>query len=127
MKKTLGSVTTIVIAHRLTTVKDSDCIIVVKAGKKVEEGNHQSLLQNYPDGIYAKLVKADAASDQTADDGADEEPVVDVPVAELHPDLVAASQVVVVKKAENLERNPVAKAKLDEAEKTRVAYEAEVA
>ena len=52
----LGSVTTIVIAHRLSTIKDSDKIIVMKKGKIVEEGNHNSLLQNYPEGIYAKFV-----------------------------------------------------------------------
>ena len=68
MKKTLGSVTTIVIAHRLTTVKDSDNIIVVKGGEKVEEGNHETLLRNFPDGIYAKLCKADAAGKNDEDE-----------------------------------------------------------
>ena len=68
MKKTLGSVTTIVIAHRLTTVKDSDNIIVVKGGEKVEEGNHETLLRNFPDGIYAKLCKADDAGKKDEDE-----------------------------------------------------------
>ena len=56
MKTELGSVTTIVIAHRLSTIKNADTIIVMKKGKLVEEGNHESLLKNYPNGIYAKLV-----------------------------------------------------------------------
>jgi ABC-type multidrug transport system fused ATPase/permease subunit len=29
---------------------------VLKAGQIAEEGNHESLLKKYPDGIYSKLV-----------------------------------------------------------------------
>ena len=36
--------TTFVIAHRLSTIKNADRIIVIKAGKIVEEGNHESLI-----------------------------------------------------------------------------------
>lgn len=57
IKGQLGQVTTIVIAHRLSTIKDADEILVMKKGRIVEIGNHTSLLQNYPDGIYSKLVK----------------------------------------------------------------------
>ncbi len=38
--------TTIVIAHRLSTVKKADNIYVLRDGKLVEEGNHQALIQN---------------------------------------------------------------------------------
>lgn len=37
--------TVIIIAHRLTTIKTCDCILVIKDGKLVEEGNHQELIQ----------------------------------------------------------------------------------
>jgi ATP-binding cassette subfamily B (MDR/TAP) protein 1 len=57
IKKELGSITTIVIAHRLSTIKDADQIIVMNKGKIVETGNHQSLLDNYPNGIYSKFVR----------------------------------------------------------------------
>ncbi len=57
IRKELGEVTTIVIAHRLSTIKDSDKIIVMSKGKIVETGNHHTLLENYPSGIYAKFVK----------------------------------------------------------------------
>ena len=57
IKVNLGQVTTIVIAHRLSTIKNSDKILVMKKGKIAEIGNHDSLLKNYPNGIYAKLVK----------------------------------------------------------------------
>ena len=56
MKKELGSVTTIVIAHRLTTIKNADRIIVMKKGRIIEDGNHFSLLANFPEGVYSNLV-----------------------------------------------------------------------
>ena len=38
--------TSVVIAHRLSTVKDADIILVVQAGKIVEQGRHEELLAN---------------------------------------------------------------------------------
>jgi ATP-binding cassette subfamily B (MDR/TAP) protein 1 len=49
--------TTITIAHRLSTIKKADKIIVLKKGKVVEEGTHESLLDN-KDGAYWALVNA---------------------------------------------------------------------
>ena len=46
--------TSIVIAHRLATVKKADKIIVMESGNIVEEGTHQELLQK-EDGHYRKL------------------------------------------------------------------------
>lgn len=46
--------TTISIAHRLTTVVDSDLIIVLKDGHAVEQGTHVELLAK-PDGLYSKM------------------------------------------------------------------------
>jgi len=40
IRKELGSVTTVVIAHRLTTIRNADKILVLKKGKIVEDGNH---------------------------------------------------------------------------------------
>ena len=57
MKKELGKVTSVVIAHRLSTIRNADKIIVLRAGSIVEEGNHESLLENHPEGVYAKLVE----------------------------------------------------------------------
>lgn len=45
--------TSIVVAHRLSTVKNADRIIVMKEGKIIEEGNHQTLLDK--NGYYAEL------------------------------------------------------------------------
>ena len=46
--------TTVVIAHRLSTVHQADNIIVMEAGRAVEQGKHSQLLQN-SGGLYKKL------------------------------------------------------------------------
>jgi len=47
--------TTLVIAHRLSTVKNADTVIVMHHGAIVEQGTHDSLLKAA--GLYAKLVR----------------------------------------------------------------------
>lgn len=37
--------TTFVIAHRLSTVKNADCIMVMEAGRIIERGNHDELME----------------------------------------------------------------------------------
>ena len=57
----------IVIAHRLSTVKDADQIAVLSSGKVVELGTHESLLDTR--GIYAELYQQDVveAGEDTAE------------------------------------------------------------
>ncbi|WP_026736457.1 ABC transporter ATP-binding protein [Fischerella sp. PCC 9605] len=53
MRSLQGTRTTIVIAHRLSTVREADKIVVLDQGKVVEVGNHEELLRS--EGIYHRL------------------------------------------------------------------------
>jgi ATP-binding cassette subfamily B protein len=50
--------TTFVIAHRLSTVRDADTILVIEDGRIVERGTHEELLDT--DGLYANLWRVQA-------------------------------------------------------------------
>ena len=50
-----GNLTVLIVAHRLSTVRNADKIFVVQAGQVVEEGRHDDLLEQ--DGAYAQLIK----------------------------------------------------------------------
>jgi ATP-binding cassette subfamily C protein CydCD len=52
--------TTIVIAHRLSTVRDADLIVVLDGGRVAESGTHASLLAR--GGLYARLVSRQLAA-----------------------------------------------------------------
>ncbi|BBG92983.1 P-glycoprotein 11 [Prunus dulcis] len=53
--------TTVVVAHRLSTIKGADVIAVVKNGVIAEKGKHETLI-NIKDGIYASLVALHASA-----------------------------------------------------------------
>ena len=53
--------TAIVVAHRLSTIRKADQIVVLKAGQIMELGNHETLVAK-PDGYYAALVRAQASA-----------------------------------------------------------------
>jgi len=51
--------TTLLIAHRFSTVRMADRIIVIKQGKIIEDGTHEALMA--VDGTYAHLFRLQAA------------------------------------------------------------------
>jgi ATP-binding cassette subfamily B protein len=61
LDKVMDGRTTVVIAHRLSTVVSADRILVFDHGRLVEEGTHQTLLRQ--GGIYARLAELQFAPD----------------------------------------------------------------
>ena len=61
--------TSIVVAHRLSTIENADTILVIEAGQIIEQGSHQSLLAH--SGMYAQLHKMQFGEER-GEDRADE-------------------------------------------------------
>ena len=57
-----NGITTIVIAHRLSTVRDADCIYVLSKGTLSESGRHDQLISK--GGLYAQLVETQLAAEK---------------------------------------------------------------
>jgi ATP-binding cassette subfamily B multidrug efflux pump len=51
--------TSFIVAHRLSTIKESDIILVMNSGKIIEQGNHEELLEK--GGFYAQLYNSQFA------------------------------------------------------------------
>ena len=68
--------TSIVIAHRLSTVYGADCIVVIKGGKAAEQGTHSELLAKK--GIYYKLNRFQMLASEGAGEGAGDQRDVSV-------------------------------------------------
>ncbi|OEL15026.1 ABC transporter B family member 11 [Dichanthelium oligosanthes] len=54
--------TTVIVAHRLSTITGADKIAVIKNGIVAEEGRHEQLLRDFPGGAYASLVSLQSSS-----------------------------------------------------------------
>ncbi|KAF2679024.1 ABC multidrug transporter-like protein [Lentithecium fluviatile CBS 122367] len=95
--------TTIVIAHRLSTIKRADKILVLLKGRVVQQGTHDSLLEE-KDGVYWKLVHAQEVV--VGDHGVTKERLVDEKESQ---ETLIESEVTLVDEAEA--RPPKSKAK----------------
>jgi len=69
LKIALAGRTSLVIAHRLSTVREADLILVVDGGRIVEQGGHAELLA--ADGVYAELYRTQFEH-QAGDEGGDD-------------------------------------------------------
>ena len=56
--------TTIIVAHRLSTVRDADRIIVIDGARVVEQGRHDELMARR--GVYRRLVEHQLIADRAA-------------------------------------------------------------
>lgn len=61
LRDVLRTRTSILIAHRIGTVREADMIVVMDEGRIVETGTHQALLQK--DGFYARMVARETAQE----------------------------------------------------------------
>ncbi|OVA08306.1 ABC transporter [Macleaya cordata] len=62
LRKVSKLATTIVVAHRLSTIREADRIAVVQGGAVTEFGSHHQLMDSHPNGAYATLVRAEMES-----------------------------------------------------------------
>ena len=60
MDRLMKGRTTFVIAHRLSTVRNSDCIMVLEQGRIIERGTHEQLIEEK--GRYYQLYTGNAIS-----------------------------------------------------------------
>ena len=69
--KGLGKTRTlIIISHRLSTIRNADCIYVLEDGKVTEKGDHNTLMKN--NGIYSRLVTQQNELEENAVLGGDQ-------------------------------------------------------
>lgn len=59
LKRASRRATTVVVAHRLSTIREANLIAVVRDGALAEYGDHETLLRSNLDGIYANMVRAE--------------------------------------------------------------------
>ena len=64
-----GRVTVVAIAHRLSTVRDADRILVLNHGRIAEAGTHEALM-DIPGGIYQRLYQLQQLEDVDDEEGA---------------------------------------------------------
>lgn len=64
LKRIMKGKTSVIISHRVSTVKNADCIIVLDQGQIVEQGNHNDLLQKQ--GFYYNLYQMQLLEEEKA-------------------------------------------------------------
>ncbi|CAM6042945.1 unnamed protein product [Sphagnum compactum] len=67
--------TTVVVAHRLSTIRTADIIAVVQSGKVLEMGSHDELLAGGGGGAYAALIQLQEAQEQQQEGGENISPI----------------------------------------------------
>jgi ATP-binding cassette subfamily B (MDR/TAP) protein 1 len=90
IQKALASIsqgiTTIIVAHRLSTIRNADKIIVMKRGQIFEQGSHDELFEKQ--GLYYDLIKNEINIEASPEE---EQPIVESVRADLHNVLITES------------------------------------
>ncbi len=73
LDRALEGRTSLVIAHRLSTVRNADLILVVDAGRIVQRGTHRELLSE--GGLYADLYRTQFIEDAVSEEAPQPDPV----------------------------------------------------
>jgi ABC-type multidrug transport system fused ATPase/permease subunit len=60
--------TVMIVAHRLSTIRNADIIFVIQDGRVIEQGNHSDLIEN-PDGAYAALIRRQMDAEKKLEGG----------------------------------------------------------
>jgi ATP-binding cassette subfamily B protein len=64
LKRVMKARTSIIISHRISTVRDADQIVVLEGGRVVEKGRHEDLVRT--GGVYAELYKNQLLEEELA-------------------------------------------------------------
>ncbi|PON33800.1 ABC transporter [Parasponia andersonii] len=67
LERVMANRTTVVVAHRLTTIRNAEIIAVVHQGQIVEQGTHTELISN-PEGAYSQLVRLQQGTTKGTED-----------------------------------------------------------
>ncbi len=72
LRQVLRTRTSLIIAHRIATVKDADRIVVINRGQIVEQGNHAELVA--ANGLYARMVERELHLEDDMDEDTEAQP-----------------------------------------------------